>query len=151
MDINNANLQRLFVAMNAAFRAGLGQATSQYLQIATVVPSTTGSEEYDWLGQLPGLREWIGERAALGAVSPTRMADRIKVPVFLAAGGELRPVAGDRGVEVELTAVGQQQGGQGGHRHRRRARLLRRRGSLVGRRDVQLRRPRGRGPGSSPA
>ena len=62
MDINNANLQRLFVAMNAAFRAGLGQATSQYLQIATVVPSTTGSEEYDWLGQLPGLREWIGDR-----------------------------------------------------------------------------------------
>ncbi len=34
------------------------------------------------------LREWIGEREALGAVSPNRMADRIKVPVFLAAGGE---------------------------------------------------------------
>lgn len=62
MDINNANLQRMFVAMNASFRAGLGQATSQYLQVATVVPSTTGSEEYDWLGQLPGLREWIGDR-----------------------------------------------------------------------------------------
>ncbi|HEV8695367.1 MAG TPA: prolyl oligopeptidase family serine peptidase, partial [Lysobacter sp.] len=34
------------------------------------------------------LREWIGEPEALGAVSPNRMADRIKVPVFLAAGGE---------------------------------------------------------------
>lgn len=34
------------------------------------------------------LREWVGERAELGAVSPTRMANRIKVPVFLAAGGE---------------------------------------------------------------
>lgn len=34
------------------------------------------------------LREWIGEPAALGAVSPNRIADRIKVPVFLAAGGE---------------------------------------------------------------
>lgn len=34
------------------------------------------------------IREWIGERAELGAVSPNRIADRIKVPVFLAAGGE---------------------------------------------------------------
>lgn len=34
------------------------------------------------------IREWIGERASLAAVSPSRMADRIKVPVFLAAGGE---------------------------------------------------------------
>ena len=56
MEINNANLRTLFVAFNAAFKAGLGQAASQYLQIATVVPSTTGSEEYGLLGQLPGLR-----------------------------------------------------------------------------------------------
>ena len=34
------------------------------------------------------LNEWIGARESLGAVSPNRMADRIKVPVFLAAGGE---------------------------------------------------------------
>lgn len=34
------------------------------------------------------IREWIGDREALGATSPNRMADRIKVPVFLAAGGE---------------------------------------------------------------
>lgn len=62
MDINNANLKLLHAAFNAAFKAGLGQAASQYLQIATVVPSTTGSEEYAWLGQLPGLREWLGDR-----------------------------------------------------------------------------------------
>ena len=34
------------------------------------------------------LQEWIGKKNELGAVSPTRMADKIKVPVFLAAGGE---------------------------------------------------------------
>lgn len=34
------------------------------------------------------LKEWVGARAELGAVSPNRLADRIKVPVFLAAGGE---------------------------------------------------------------
>lgn len=62
MDINNANLKLLYTAFNGAFKAGLGQAASQYGQIATVVPSTTGSEEYGWLGQLPGLREWLGDR-----------------------------------------------------------------------------------------
>ena len=62
MEINNANLKLLYAAFNGAFKAGLGQAASQYLQIATVVPSTTGSEEYAWLGQLPGLREWLGDR-----------------------------------------------------------------------------------------
>lgn len=62
MQINNANLRTLYTAFNAAFRAGLGQATSQYGQIATTVPSTTSAEEYGWLGQLPGLREWLGDR-----------------------------------------------------------------------------------------
>ena len=28
----------------------------------TVVPSTTGEQDYKWLGQMPGMREWIGER-----------------------------------------------------------------------------------------
>jgi len=34
------------------------------------------------------LREWLGDPATLAATSPTNLADRIKVPVFLAAGGE---------------------------------------------------------------
>lgn len=34
------------------------------------------------------LREWLGERSTLAGISPNRIADRIKVPVFLAAGGE---------------------------------------------------------------
>ncbi|MDO5623792.1 MAG: Mu-like prophage major head subunit gpT family protein [Pseudomonadota bacterium] len=62
MLINNANLKTLYIAFNAAFKAGLGQAASQYSQIATTVPSTTAAEEYGWLGQLPGLREWLGDR-----------------------------------------------------------------------------------------
>ena len=62
MQVNNANLKTLYTAFNAAFKAGLGQAQSQYGQIATTVPSTTSAEEYGWLGQLPGLREWLGDR-----------------------------------------------------------------------------------------
>ncbi|QDH69398.1 alpha/beta hydrolase family protein [Marilutibacter alkalisoli] len=34
------------------------------------------------------LKEWVGERDEVAEVSPARLADRIKVPVFLAAGGE---------------------------------------------------------------
>ncbi|MFT4190844.1 MAG: Mu-like prophage major head subunit gpT family protein [Comamonas sp.] len=66
MIINRGNLKTLYVAFNAAFKAGLGQAASQYAQIATVVPSTTGSEEYGWLGQLPNMREWLGDRVVHG-------------------------------------------------------------------------------------
>jgi len=66
MLITQANLKTLFTAYNAAFKAGLGQAASQWQAIATQVPSTTSAEEYAWLGQLPGLREWLGERVVHG-------------------------------------------------------------------------------------
>ena len=54
------------------------------------------------------LREWVGERDQLGAVSPNRMADRIKVPVFLAAGGEdeRAPIAHSRMMEQALKKAG---------------------------------------------
>ncbi|MFP7722007.1 S9 family peptidase [Lysobacter sp. A3-1-A15] len=54
------------------------------------------------------LREWIGERNSLAAVSPNRMADRIKVPVFLAAGGEdeRAPIAHTQMMERALRKAG---------------------------------------------
>ncbi|MFV0664349.1 MULTISPECIES: Mu-like prophage major head subunit gpT family protein [Betaproteobacteria] len=62
MLVNNANLKTLFTAFNGAFKSGLGQAATQYGQIATTVPSSTAAQEYGWLGQLPNLREWLGDR-----------------------------------------------------------------------------------------
>jgi len=54
------------------------------------------------------LREWIGERDGLAAVSPSRMADRIKVPVFLAAGGkdQRAPIEHSRMMARALVAAG---------------------------------------------
>jgi dipeptidyl aminopeptidase/acylaminoacyl peptidase len=54
------------------------------------------------------IREWIGESAEVAAVSPTNMADRIKVPVFLAAGGEDKrtPIAHSELMERRLKAAG---------------------------------------------
>lgn len=66
MIVNQANLRSLFTAFKANFQNGFGQAASQYEQIATVVPSTTSSEEYAWLGQLPNMREWVGDRVVHG-------------------------------------------------------------------------------------
>lgn len=56
------------------------------------------------------LNEWIGPKAGLDAVSPNRMADRIKVPVFLAAGGEdeRAPIEHSKAMEKALQAAGVQ-------------------------------------------
>ncbi|GGA77751.1 peptidase S9 [Arenimonas soli] len=43
--------------------------------------------------------QWVGKAGGLAEVSPTRLADRIKAPVFLAAGGE------DRVAPVEHTEL----------------------------------------------
>ena len=54
-------------------------------------------------------RDWVGEdMTALAAVSPNRMAERIKVPVFLPAGGEdeIAPVEHTRMMEAALKKAG---------------------------------------------
>lgn len=62
MIINEANLKTLYVAFKAAFSGGFAGVTPLYTRVAMVVPSTTGSEEYGWLGLLPKMREWLGDR-----------------------------------------------------------------------------------------
>lgn len=54
------------------------------------------------------LREWIGDPESLAAVSPSRLADRIKIPVFLAAGGEdeRAPIEHSRLMERALKQAG---------------------------------------------
>ncbi len=54
------------------------------------------------------LREWLGPSDALTAVSPVNLADRIKVPVFLAAGGEdeRAPIEHTREMEAALKRAG---------------------------------------------
>ncbi len=54
------------------------------------------------------LREWMGEPQALADVSPVNLADRIKVPVFLAAGGEDEnaPIAHTKKMAAALKKAG---------------------------------------------
>jgi phage major head subunit gpT-like protein len=60
--INPANLRTLFTAFNSAFRGAYALAKPHWTEIATMVPSTTGTEEYGWLGLTTKYREWLGER-----------------------------------------------------------------------------------------
>lgn len=62
MIINAANLARVYTGFKAAFNEGFRTPTTDWPQIATLVPSSTKIETYAWLGQFPKLREWIGAR-----------------------------------------------------------------------------------------
>jgi len=62
MIINQANLSSLYKGFSAVFKEAFESAPSLYQRIATEVPSTSRQEEYNWLGRVPRMREWLGER-----------------------------------------------------------------------------------------
>jgi phage major head subunit gpT-like protein len=63
MKITAAALQTLGVAFSAAYQRGVGLVADASIDdIAMTVPSTTGAQEYGWLGEVPDMREWIGDR-----------------------------------------------------------------------------------------
>lgn len=62
MLLNREALQKFYVNMSDAFTTGLGTAESQYQKIAMVVASTTATNVYPFLGTLPSMRKWAGER-----------------------------------------------------------------------------------------
>lgn len=66
MLINAANLDALRAGFSTAFQAGLSQAPSQHSRITTTFRSTTRKNKYGWLGDLPGMRKWIGPRQIKG-------------------------------------------------------------------------------------
>ena len=65
------------------------------------------SRHAKWLGNY--MDDWVGdERAALADISPTSLATKIRVPVFLAAGGkdEIAPQAHTERMEKALKTAG---------------------------------------------
>ena len=65
MIFTGSTLKTLNVSFNALFSGGLGQVTGQKDVIAQTVPSSTKMNEYAWLGELPDMREWLGDRQRL--------------------------------------------------------------------------------------
>jgi phage major head subunit gpT-like protein len=60
--VNSTNLRTIYTAFNSAFKGAFALAKPMWQQIAMMVPSTTGTEEYGWLGMTTKYREWLGER-----------------------------------------------------------------------------------------
>ena len=66
MIINTATLNALRTGFRREFMGALEQAPTQRDRVATTVPSTTRSNTYGWLGKLPNMREWMGDRVVHG-------------------------------------------------------------------------------------
>jgi len=63
MDINSANLEALRKTYNTAWQAGVGFVPPVPIDfLFRDFPSTTAANFYAWLEQIPGFREWVGER-----------------------------------------------------------------------------------------
>ena len=56
-------LASMRVGFSKTFEDAKAKAPSQWNLAATLVPSTSKSTTYGWLGQYPKLREWVGPRA----------------------------------------------------------------------------------------
>ncbi|MCK2095632.1 Mu-like prophage major head subunit gpT family protein [Thauera aromatica] len=62
MIVNNATLTTLAQGFNAAFLRGFGTVAPSWNQVAMEIPSTSDAENYGWMKDLPGMREWVGPR-----------------------------------------------------------------------------------------
>lgn len=62
MIVNQASLHGLNVSYSSAYNKSFEDTHTDYEKFATVVPSTTAETNYKWLGQIPQMKEWIGER-----------------------------------------------------------------------------------------
>ena len=62
-DINYESLSDLHVTFSAAFFSALAAApATEWQRIATRMPSGSAKNSYPFLGEMPGMREWIGQR-----------------------------------------------------------------------------------------
>ena len=56
------NLAFFFSSLNTTIRAAYQTAVPWWMQVASLVPSTTEQQVYGWIGKLDKMREWIGPR-----------------------------------------------------------------------------------------
>lgn len=62
MIINNGTIREAFQSFNTVFNKAFQEMEAQYPRVAMEVPSETRDESYAWLGAVPSMREWIGDR-----------------------------------------------------------------------------------------
>ena len=62
MVINQQNMKALFTGYHMSFSRAYEETVTNYDKIAMNVKSETSEVTYAWMGQIPNMREWIGER-----------------------------------------------------------------------------------------
>ena len=62
MDINIGSMNALTARINLAFNKYIPTVDSHYGKIAMTIPSSAGENVYPRIAELPGMREWIGQR-----------------------------------------------------------------------------------------
>lgn len=60
--INATLLANLFTGFKTSFQGGFAGVTPDWSKIATLITSSTATEDYAWLEAWPRIREWLGER-----------------------------------------------------------------------------------------
>lgn len=61
--INKEAIGNVFIGLKTTFNGAFAKAPTTWQQIAMLVPSTTGQNDYDWLtALLPKMRKWVGDK-----------------------------------------------------------------------------------------
>ncbi len=64
--ITPALLEAVNKGFKTNFQSGFAGVTALYTSLCTIVPSSSSEETYGWLGDIPKMREWIGDRQIHG-------------------------------------------------------------------------------------
>ena len=62
MALDTARAVATLRGLTAKFDAGADAAQPYYPNLCTIVPSNGSDEQYGWLGSMPGMQEWLGDR-----------------------------------------------------------------------------------------
>jgi len=62
MIVNRHNVQQVANGLKTNYNKAFDKAETNWQKVATEIPSMTAAETYAWLGRMPRLREWIGDR-----------------------------------------------------------------------------------------
>lgn len=60
--VNKGTIQSIFTSLKTIYNKAFDAAASDWQLTATLVPSTTKTNDYAWLGRFPKMRKWIGDK-----------------------------------------------------------------------------------------
>ncbi len=76
MDLNRENMDAFFQTLNTAFTEGMQAGREREMpedptvaELAMIVPSTGAASIHAWLGQIPAMRKWVGDRVIQNILS----------------------------------------------------------------------------------